>query len=188
FVVRLGAPSHRLGALADPPVELRRLLEKFGLDPGRFSGRLPEVRPELARALRQKLASQGTPYPDLDDAALIDNLHVHVFPNVMFNIMLPGYWLFRARPHESDPNRMLFDFQEYERVPEDRPRPRPRHTRHRHGEVSLDAVLDQDARIMHEAQRGLRSSAAGPLRLGAQEGRLRHFHEVLARRTGPSES
>ena len=52
---------------------------------------------------------------------------------------------------------------------------------HRDASVSLDAVLDQDASIMPRVQSGLRSRACPPLRLGAQETRLVHMHEVLER-------
>jgi phenylpropionate dioxygenase-like ring-hydroxylating dioxygenase large terminal subunit len=182
FSVRIGAPSDRIGPTDEPPKELGRLMQKYGLSPDAFRGSISGVRPAIQRALREQLRQDGIDYPALSDDQLIDNCHVHIFPHAMLNIMLPGYWLFRVRPHATDPQRMYFDFQEYTRIARGRPvPPRPRHTRHRHGEISLDTVLDQDASIMPLVQRGLRSRGCPPLRLGAQESRLRHMHEVLER-------
>lgn len=179
FTVHMGVPSGRRGPSDGLPGELARYLGKFGLEERNLT--VAEVPAAIRAALRARLRREGIDYPALTDAQLADNYHVHLFPNVMFNIMLPGFWLFRVRPHASDPERMYFNFQEYERIGDGRPiPPRPTHTHHV-GSVAIDTVLDQDAAIMSVVQRGLRSRGCPPLRFGAQEARLLHMHEVLER-------
>lgn len=181
FTVHFGRPSHRRKDPAIGP-SLAGYMEKLGLDPNHFTGRVHDVREAMKATQRGRLEAMGITYPDLDDAALIDNMHVHLFPGIMFNIVLPGYWLFRVRPHPTDPARTFFDFQEYEWIPtsQDKP-PRPAHEHYKFGDVSLDSVLDQDAALMPLVQRGMFSRGFdGPL-FGDQESRLVHMHDVLDR-------
>lgn len=182
FWVRVGHPSHRLGRRESPPTELGRLLRKFDLREEDFAGKLEQVRPAMEKALRAQFQRRKIDYPGLTDAELVDNFHVHLFPNTMFNIMLPGYWLFRARPHPTDPQKMYFDFQDYERMPPGAPAPAVKHEHYRSTEVALDTVLDQDAAIMERIQQGMNSLSFDGLLLGALESRLAHMHEVLERR------
>jgi phenylpropionate dioxygenase-like ring-hydroxylating dioxygenase large terminal subunit len=182
FRVRFGVPSRRFPHGDEIPDGLRKLMEKAGVNPSTFRGRRGDVRDALKAAARARYAADGIDYPGLSDDELVDNFHVHVFPNVMFNFLLPGFWIFRARPHATDPNKMWFDFQEYERFPASRePQVRPEHRVVRAGEVALDTVLDQDAAIVPEVQRGMRSAACRPLRFAAQERRLLHMQETLER-------
>lgn len=179
FRVRFGQPSHRLSERGIGP-GLAGILGKVGLRPDAIAGGAAAVRGALIAATRKHFAERGIGYAGLSDEQLVDNEHVHVFPNTMFNILPPGYWLFRARPHPSDPGRMYFDFQEYERRSGARA-PRPTHRAVRAEEASLDAVLDQDTAILPLVQRGMSSSGFDELVLGTQEGRILHMHETLSR-------
>lgn len=183
FWVRFGVVSPKRGPLAPNtiPEGLRGIMEKLGLPPSNFRGTISEVREALKQSAKKLFEERQISYPNLSDDELIDNFHGHVFPNLMFNILPPGYWLFRARPHPFDPNRMLMDFQEYERYSPQTKKPRPEHKYYQNANISLDAVLDQDAAILPEVQRGMLSSGFKFLRLGMQEQRLRHMHEVLDR-------
>lgn len=181
FIVRFGRPSHRCKDTHIGP-GLAAYMRKVGMEDAAFPTNVHDVREAMMKSQRKHFQSKGIDYPLLDDAALIDNLHVHVFPGIMFNIVLPGFWLFRVRPHPTDPTRTFFDFQEYEMLPAHRPRPaRPVHTQHKFGEISIDSVLDQDAALMPLVQRAMASRGfEGPL-FGEQETRLIHMHEVLDR-------
>jgi hypothetical protein len=110
---------------------------------------------------------------------MIDDFHYTIFPNVTLNIHARGFWLFRHRPHPSDPNRMYFDFQDYAHVPAGMPRERPAHRRDTQGGTSLGLVLDQDLHNLPRVQAGMQSRAFGGLLLSDQERRIRHFHRVL---------
>ena len=169
-------------------VALHGIMQKFGLDPAQHQGGIEQIRTAMKSAARKQFEERQIPFPALSDDELIDNFHGHVFPNLMFNIVLPGYWLFRARPHPSDPNRMLMDFQEYERLSPTTRTSRPAHKHYKHGEISLDAVLDQDAAILPQVQRGMVSSSFKYLRLGMQEQRLKHMHQILDRYIYPQDN
>jgi hypothetical protein len=49
----------------------------------------------------------------------------------------------------------------------------------KHGDKSIGLVLDQDAANLPNVQAGMHSRGFRGLWLGAQELRIRHFHEVL---------
>lgn len=190
FWVRFGVVSPKRGIVQHGtiPEGLRGIMQKFDLDPAQHQGGIEQVRTAMKNAAKKQFEDRQIPFPALSDDELIDNFHGHVFPNLMFNIVLPGYWLFRARPHPSDPNRMLMDFQEYERLSPTTRTSRPEHKHYKHGEISLDAVLDQDAAILPQVQRGMVSSSFKYLRLGMQEQRLKHMHQILDRYIYPQDN
>jgi phenylpropionate dioxygenase-like ring-hydroxylating dioxygenase large terminal subunit len=183
FWVRFAQMSPKRAATRGVPHGLSEFFRKFGGDTSVLGDDVAGARALLKQTVRAFFQERGFSYPGLDDDGLVDNFHVHVFPNVMFNVLLPGYWLFRARPHPTDPTRMYVDFQEYERVGRGtKPPPRPPHVVHPRGEpVAIDSVVDQDAAIVGQVQRGMASSSCQWVRFGAQEARLRHMHEVLDR-------
>jgi phenylpropionate dioxygenase-like ring-hydroxylating dioxygenase large terminal subunit len=182
FRVRFGTPSHRLAERHTIGPSLAGILAKVGADPTRIDGGAPFARAALVDATARWLAERGVSYAALSGEALVDNEHVHVFPGTMFNIVPPGFWLFRARPDPRDAQRMFFDFQEWERLPaSERPAARVPHETLRAGERSIDAVLDQDTAILPSVQRGMRSSGLSELVLGEQESRIAHLHRTLDR-------
>ena len=117
---------------------------------------------------------------EIRDEQLLDDYHYTIFPNVTLNVHGRGFWLFRHRPHPTDPNKMLFDFQDYMRWPASLgPRERPAHRRDVQGGTSLGIVLDQDLYNLPRVQAGMRSRGFEGLLLNRQERRIRHFHRVL---------
>lgn len=187
FLFKVGAPSPRLPAGQTPSKTLRELiLPSHGVDPDALA-RPEDARPAMIRAMRGRMgALQGIDFDDLDDRQLVDDLHYTIFPNVTLNIHARGFWLFRHRPHESDPSRMLFDFWNLIRVRgAEVPRPEPR--RARAGELRLadvtpgGDVLDEDMANLPRIQAGMRSRAYEALVLGWPERRIRHFHDALTR-------
>ena len=103
------------------------------------------------------------------------------------NIFGRSAWLFRHRPHPSDPDKMYFDFFNLLRMPAaELPRARHEHL------VSSDSLkldplggggelLAQDTYNLPRIQRGMHSSGVEGLHLGDQEIRIRHFHSILDR-------
>ena len=116
---------------------------------------------------------------------LVDDFHYTVFPNLTFNTFGLSAWIFRHRPHPTDPNRMFFDFFNLLRAPKSPPA-RPDHQFH---VLTDDLVLEltggggellaQDTYNLPRIQRGMHSQGFRGLFLGDQEIRIRHFHETL---------
>ena len=181
FIYPVGRPSPRLGKSTKIPRWLGDIVMRgSGIDPDTFTGGVDDVRPAVFAATRQLGADLGMDLSELRDEQLLDDYHYTIFPNVTLNIHGRGFWLFRHRPHPTDPHRMLFDFQDYMRwSPQLGERPRPAPRTDVMGGTSLGIVLDQDLYNLPRVQAGMRSSAFAGLVLGDQERRIRHFHKVL---------
>lgn len=188
FIYPVGRPSPRLGRPARIPRWLGDIvLRGSGIDPETFEGGVDDVRPAVWAAMRKLAQDTGMDLSALRDEQLLDDYHYTIFPNVTLNIHGRGFWLFRHRPHPSDPQKMLFDFQDYMRWPASMgPRARPPSRRDVQGGTSLGIVLDQDLYNLPRVQAGMRSRAFAGLLLGAQERRIRHFHRVLESYVGAS--
>jgi len=162
---------------------VRTFVTAAGLDPDAYDDHR-KLRPAMIERTRALSEEFGLDVGALNDDQLFIDVHYHFFPNITFNISIQHFWLFRARPHPSgDPNRMLWDFQEFRRKPTDAPAPeRPAHTHHVWGDGSeeqIDRVLQQDGNQAGPIQAGMRSRGFQELRLAHQERRIRHFHAVL---------
>jgi hypothetical protein len=131
--------------------------------------------------------AMGADFSELNDAQLIDDFHYSIFPNVTLNIFGRSAWLFRHRPHPSDPDRMYFDFFNLLRAPA-ADIPRPENVK---AVATDDLVLEpvggggellaQDTYNLPRIQQGMHSAGFRGLHLGDQEIRIRHFHHVLDR-------
>ncbi|HYC21270.1 MAG TPA: aromatic ring-hydroxylating dioxygenase subunit alpha [Candidatus Bathyarchaeia archaeon] len=186
FLYPLAVVSPRLpnrGEVTEPIREM--FLRGIGLDPDRFTGRPDQVRPAIAKQLREVVGPvMGVDFSDLNDDQMVDDYHYTIFPNVTLNIHARGVWVFRHRPHPDDPNRMYFDFLNLLRAP----RAAIERPEHEHGRlvdgyslrhVPGGDVLDEDMYNLPRVQAGMRSSAYPGLHLGTQELRIRHFHHTL---------
>ena len=172
-----------------------RIRESFlataGIDPESFSGGADDVRPAIAKAVREVQGPVlGADFSELHDPQLVDDFHYTIFPNLTLNIFGRSAWLFRHRPHPTDPQKMLFDFWNLLRAPAaDIPR-----AAHRHHVLSDDLELEpvggggellaQDFYNLPRIQKGMNSSGFEGLHLGDQELRIRHFHHTLDRYLG----
>ena len=163
-------------------------LASAGVDPKTFTGGALDVRPAIAKAVREiQGPAMGADFSELNDAQLVDDFHYSIFPNITFNIFGRSAWLFRHRPHPTDPDKMYFDFFNLVRLPNaDIPRPALEfHV------VDDDLVLDpvggggellaQDTYNLPRIQQGMHSAGFQGLHLGKQEIRIRHFHHNLDR-------
>jgi hypothetical protein len=96
------------------------------------------------------------------------------------NIHCNSVMVFRQRPHETDPNKMYYDLQNYSLMPEGEAAPeRPAHRQFKDGEESIGEVLDQDASNLSMVQKGMNSDGFRGLWISSQELRIRHFHKTL---------
>jgi phenylpropionate dioxygenase-like ring-hydroxylating dioxygenase large terminal subunit len=163
-------------------------LATAGIDPSTFTGGALDVRPAIAKAVREiQGPAMGADFSELNDAQLVDDFHYSIFPNITFNIFGRSAWLFRHRAHPSDPDRMYFDFFNLVRLP-NADIPRPDCEFHvASDDLLLEPVggggelLAQDTYNLPRIQQGMHSTGFEGLHLGKQEIRIRHFHHNLDR-------
>ena len=180
YLIPFAAVSPRVNRPPDIPPAIKLIMKQAGMDPADYDGEIHEIRHDVQAFKRKHGPDQGKNYSALNDDQLTDDYHYLIFPNVSLNTHADDLMLFRQRPHPTDPNKMLFDLQTYELVPEGHDWPeRPVHAVYRHGEKSIGQVLDQDAYNLPTVQQGMKSSAFPGLWLSDQELRVRHFHKVL---------
>jgi phenylpropionate dioxygenase-like ring-hydroxylating dioxygenase large terminal subunit len=159
---------------------MRELVVDAGLEPRDFVGRATEVRAAIQAALRAR--TEAYDFTALTDDQLTDYCSYFFFPNVHFNIQGLNLNVSRARPHPSDPGKMLLDQWVFRRLPRGAARPkRPVHESFQHGAGSLGPVTDQDTNNYVRVQRGMRSVSFERLIVGELELRIRHMHGVLDR-------
>lgn len=168
--------------------EMRELLALFGIDPVPYEQDASGVRAALIAHTRAAAEATGWDLSGLNDEQLWIDVHYTLFPNVTLNISTGHFWLFRHRPHPSDPEKMYWDFQEWRRIAPgvERP-PRPAHVAAVWGdgnEQKLHLALLQDGNQAAPQQRGLASRGFRGLLLAHQERRIRHFHAVLSQLVG----
>ena len=163
-------------------------LANAGIDPKTFKGGALDVRPAIAKAVREIQGPvMDADFSELNDAQLVDDFHYSIFPNITFNIFGRSAWLFRHRPHPDDPDKMYFDFFNLVRLPSaDVPRPDAEHLV-AHDDLLLQPVggggelLAQDTYNLPRIQKGMHSAGFTGLHLGKQEIRIRHFHHNMDR-------
>ena len=180
YLVPFGLVSPRYPNQEEVTQPLKEFMVAAGIDPETFTGGMGDVRPAMQAATKQSAAAQGLDVSELNDDQLSDDYHYYIFPSLTFNTNALNFLFFRQRPHATDPNKMLFDLQTYVRIPPgaDWP-PRPVHTTHKHGEISIGLVLDQDSYNLPRVQKGMNSRAYKGLLINYRERRIRHMHKVL---------
>lgn len=176
--------SPRVRVPPEIPPGMKEEMKKAGIDPADYRGKITDIRRDVQRHKRALGAAQGRDYSRLTDEQLTDDYHYLIFPNLTLNVHADDYWLFRQRPHATDPNKMYFDIWTFELIPEQdwedgEPPPRPRHRQFKHGDKSIGLVLDQDAFNLPRVQKGMNSKGFRGLWIGDQELRIRHFHKVI---------
>jgi len=180
YLIGFGTLSPRVRVPNTIPEPMKAIMKGAGMDPADYDGRVTDIRRDVQQFKRKHGPSQGKDYSRLNDDQLTDDYHYMIFPNVTLNVHADDCWLFRQRPHPTDPNKMLFDIWTYDLVPDGKPWPeRPEHKRFAHGDKSIGLVLNQDAANLPGVQAGMNSRGYRGLWLGKQELRIRHFHKTL---------
>jgi phenylpropionate dioxygenase-like ring-hydroxylating dioxygenase large terminal subunit len=183
----LASPRHPDHGKLNEPIR-EHFLRSAGIDPETFTGGAEDVRPAIAKAVREiQGPALGADFSELGDAQLVDDFHYTLFPNLTFNLFGRSAWMFRHTPHPSDPDKMLFNFVNLVRAPSaEIPRPEPLRFRleddfEREPLGGGGKLLAQDFYNLPRIQRGMHSAGFSGLHLGEQELRIRHFHAVLDR-------
>ena len=180
YLVPFGLLSPRYQNRDEITDSLRGMLRGAGIDPETFEGTADDVRTAVQKAQRDNLGATAIDASELNDDQLTDDYHYYIFPSITLNTHATRVMLFRQRPHPTDPNKMYYDLQNYVRIPEGaEPPPRPVHTQHKHGDISLGLVLDQDSYNLPRVQKGMNSRAFKGLLINYRERRIRHMHKTI---------
>jgi phenylpropionate dioxygenase-like ring-hydroxylating dioxygenase large terminal subunit len=185
YLIPFGTLSPRVRTPPTIPEPIKVIMKAAGMDPADYDGKIADIRRDVQRWKRQHGPSQGRDYSRLNDDQLTDDYHYLIFPNLSLNVHADDFWVFRQRPHPTDPDKMFYDILTFELVPDNPdgtagewPR-RAKHQRFKHGDKSIGLVLDQDAGNLPGVQAGMHSKGYKGLWIGKQELRIRHFHKVI---------
>ena len=180
YLIPFGTYSPRVRRPPSIPEPIKTIMKLAGIDPADYDGPIGNIRADVQKHKRVHGKAQGRDYSRLNDDQLTDDYHYLIFPNLSLNVHADDFWIFRQRPHPTDPDRMFYDIMTYELVPEGTEWPaRVQHRKWQHGDKSIGMVLDQDAANLPGVQAGMHSAGFPGLWLGRQELRIRHFHKVL---------
>ena len=197
FIAPMYIPSPRkIGqdkALNETMIEYLKS-EGFPIDA--FEGDVTTLRGAVAAHKRSMTNENGLDFSKLTDDQLTADYHYNIFPNITFNLFGEQMWMFRHRPHPTNPDKMYFDRMIFNRVPkgdatvgtkagavdlfvelgDSNIEGRPEHQFYRYGEKSSGLLLDQDASCLAGVQKGLHSRGMKGLWISHHERRIRNFH------------
>ncbi len=155
-------------------------LAAVGIEQDEFEGGVNDVRPAIIEARRDLYEQMGVDVSALHGEQLIDDYHYMIFPNITLNIGGTSLTYFRARPHPTDPNLCLWDYQTYVRLPEGTPiPPRPATVRGSAHEVEVFEALAQDMAQAQIVQESYHSQGFNGILLNSEERRVRAMHYAL---------
>lgn len=180
YLIPFATLSPRVRTPPAIPEPIKTIMKGAGIDPADYDGRIQDIRRDVQQHKRKHGPEQGKDYSRLNDDQLTDDYHYLIFPNLSLNVHADDFWIFRQRPHPTDPDKMLYDIMTYELVAEGKEWPgRATPQRWRHGDKSIGLVLDQDAANLPGVQAGMHSQGFKGIWAGRQELRIRHFHKVI---------
>ena len=155
-------------------------LAAVGIEQDEFEGGVNDVRPAIIEARRDLYEQMGVDVSALHGEQLIDDYHYMIFPNITLNIGGTSLTYFRARPHPTDTNLCLWDYQTYVRLPEGTPvPPRPATVRGSAHEVEVFEALAQDMAQAQIVQESYHSKGFSGILLNSEERRIRAMHYAL---------
>lgn len=171
-----------------------KMLGLGGLVPVDYDGSAKDVHLEVVARKRAIENETHIPYKRMNDEQLVHQYHYTFFPNATFTQTPEAAFVFRYRPHPTDPNLCFYDFFILIHSPPGTPVPEFEHHLYRHDAMPLYGeafsgtfdpvlanVLQQDGSNMATMQRGVQSRAFRGMILGEQEVRIRHFHQTIDR-------
>jgi phenylpropionate dioxygenase-like ring-hydroxylating dioxygenase large terminal subunit len=180
YLIPFGTLSPRVRTPPCIPDPIKVIMKSAGMDPADYDGKITDIRRDVQRWKRKHGPETGRDYSRLNDDQLTDDYHYLIFPNLSLNVHADDLWIFRQRPHPTDPDRMFYDVMTFEIVPEGEEWPeRARAQQWKHGDRSIGLVLDQDAANLPGVQAGMHSRGFKGIWAGKQELRIRHFHKVI---------
>ena len=133
---------------------------------------------------------------------LSDIVQYNIFPNTVLVLQPDEFWILRSRPHETDPNKCLWDKFTMRMPPskdtnnnanlsfnldkEDVPSDwnRPHHDEFTQediisGEKTMTITIDQDIHFIRDVQKGMHSRGFKAAKLNTDEARVQYFHNWL---------
>ena len=187
YLIPFGTLSPRIRKPNAIPESIKGIMKAAGMDPVDYDQPIANIRRDLQKHKRATGAGMGRDYSELNDDQLTDDYHYTIFPNLSLNVHADDFWVFRQRPHPTDPDKMFYDIWTYELVPQGQAWPdRAPHKTWKHGDKTIGTVLDQDAANLPNVQAGMHSRGYKGLWIGRQELRIRHFHDVIDRYLFPN--
>lgn len=169
----LDAMEWSLAAFGEDTAAVGVLREMKDLEPG------PRLRQTLLNLMTAGYAQAGMDMTGLTDSQLVDNWHLHIFPNTLINQYSFGYWMFRVRPINTE--HTAFDMWYAHRVPDGTHVPPPVELKNIPQGEPCGPVMDQDFSNIPHQQLGQKSPALKGLRLSSIEARCTHMHQVIDR-------
>ena len=155
-------------------------LATVGIEKDEFEGGVNDVRPAIINARRELYEQMGVDVSGLHGEQLIDDYHYMLFPNITLNIGGTSLTYFRARPHPTDPDKCLWDYQTFVRLPEGTPvPPRPQTVRGGARDVEVFEALAQDMAQAQIVQESYHSKGFSGILLNSEERRVRAMHYAL---------
>ena len=155
-------------------------LAAVGIGQDAFEGGVDDVRPAITKARRELYERMGVDVSALHDEQLIDDYHYMIFPNITLNIGGASLTYFRARPHPTNPDKCLWDYQTFVRLPEGAPvPPRPATVRGTAHNVEVFEALAQDMAQAQIVQESYHSQGFSGILLNSEERRIRAMHHAL---------
>ena len=195
--------NSRLPIPDDPPPHMAGQLQRLGIDPDDYQGRVLDVRADVQRRRRELGPELGYDYSTLSDEQLSDIVQFNVFPNTMITVQPDNMLIMRARPDPVDPNWCWWDKWTYIMTPTEggqaepgalafSPRGDPRvdpTTRPDRDEFTqqdiidgaktMTITIDQDVHLIRDVQAGMHSRGFDTALLSEEEIRVTHFHHWL---------
>ena len=179
YLIGFQTYSPRIEDPGEVPEAIAEPMKVIGMNPDDYNGRVADVRLDMQKFKRENQDKLGRDYSELNDDQLTDDYHYYIFPNLTLNTHSDTMMMFRQRPHEEDPDKMYWDLQMFQMLPEGTEVPLPDHEQYGHGEKSVGLVLDQDSVNVPHIQKGMKSVGFEGLWINTQERRIRHMHKTL---------
>jgi phenylpropionate dioxygenase-like ring-hydroxylating dioxygenase large terminal subunit len=173
-------------------------LKSEGFPVDNYKGDIMGLRQAVADFKRQNSEKTGMDYSNLLDTQLIAFFQHNIFPNIAISFFAEQSWLFRYRPHPTDPDKMYFDRMIFNLPAKGENKvetnagacdlfvglgdqgtveSRPEHVSYKWGERSSGLLLDQDSSCLSDVQKGMHSKGFKGLWISFHERRIRNFHK-----------
>jgi len=91
-----------------PPTQWAQM-KALGMNRDDYKGRVLDVRKDVQINKRKLGPALGYNYDLLSDDQLSDIVQYNIFPNTVLVLQPEEYWILRARPHATDPNKCYWD-------------------------------------------------------------------------------
>jgi phenylpropionate dioxygenase-like ring-hydroxylating dioxygenase large terminal subunit len=193
----------RLAIPEQPTVYMEMALNRYGVDPSQYDGRILDVRDDVQKLRREAGPRLGYDYDRMSDERLSDIEQYNLFPNTMITLQPDDALIMRARPHPTDPNRCWWDKLSFHRQPDPSvaerhgiafepydpkdldPIERPEHDEFTQDDIiagrkTMTITIDQDVHLIRDVQAGMRSRGFDNAILCDDEARVQHYHDWLA--------